>query len=121
VAALSLALAACHGGSTGTSSYVPAGSSALQSGPAGIIVGPDVLSGDIDSNCGKRIHIVVAGIIDCKFDEKGYGNRTFTLTDHTNGLILISPTSGNRHTVFRSPASWWEAVTLVSWQRGKPP
>jgi hypothetical protein len=54
----------------------------------------------IRSSCGHRIHVVVLGIVDCRFHESGYGNATFTLHDHTNGLVIISPTQGNKTTTF---------------------
>jgi hypothetical protein len=53
----------------------------------------------IKSSCGDSIHIVVAGIVDCKFHERGYDGM-FTLHDHTNGLIAISPMKGDRTTKF---------------------
>jgi hypothetical protein len=56
--------------------------------------------GEILSSCGRRIHVIVAGIVNCHFRLGGDRDATFTLIDHTHGLILISPTTGNRTTKF---------------------
>jgi hypothetical protein len=88
MAALSLILAACHDGSSGTAPYLPASSTSFQQ------------AGDIRSSCGLHIRIVLAGIVNCRFREIGDRNAVFTLKNDTHGLILISPTTGSRHTVF---------------------
>ena len=54
----------------------------------------------IISSCGKHVHIVIAGIVDCKFREPGYGGGTFTLTNDTKGIVVISPSSGTKSTTF---------------------
>lgn len=96
--AFSLGLAACHGGSAGSSSYIPAGASVSQSGQG--IEMPDRAKRQIISSCGKHVHIVLLGIVDCKFREPGYGDGTFTLTNDTKGIVVISPSSGTRSTTF---------------------
>ncbi|MBV9720122.1 MAG: hypothetical protein JOZ77_12455 [Candidatus Eremiobacteraeota bacterium] len=88
-AVLSLSLAACSGQSA-NSTYVP--TTSTNSAVA--------LSGDqIKSTCGKRIHIVVAGIVDCKFSEQNYGGN-FKVYNKTKGIILITPNHGTKDTVF---------------------
>jgi hypothetical protein len=101
-AALSASLAACHGQSPG-STYVPTGSTDLsvsQAGPG--LASPDKKQKKVEivSSCGKHVHIVLAGIVDCKFREQGYGDGTFTLTNDTKGIVIISPMSGTRATTF---------------------
>lgn len=95
--AFSLGMAACHGGSPGSSAYIPAGASAPQS--QGFEM-PDHTKRQIISSCGKHVHIVLLGVVDCKFREPGYGNGTFALTNDTKGIVLISPSSGTRSTTF---------------------
>jgi hypothetical protein len=98
LAALSLSLAACHSSSSG--SYVPP-SSGVSAPQADLRVSPaHEEHGEITSSCGNHIRIKVAGILNCRFWEAGYGKATLTLQDHTNGLILISPKTGTRHTNF---------------------
>ncbi len=99
MAALSLILAACHGGSSGTAPYVPSSSTSSQVGDQGLAPN-DNDRGEIRSSCGHHVHIVVAGIINCRFHEVGDRDAHFTLKNDTHGLILISPMSGNRHTKF---------------------
>jgi hypothetical protein len=53
----------------------------------------------IDSSCGDRVHIVLLGIVDCKFDEKNYDGN-FKVTVQTKGLISISPSHGTKDTKF---------------------
>jgi len=100
LAAASLILAACHGGSSETAPYLPAnGMSSQQSADRGIQ--PDADRGELLSSCGHRIRIVLTGIVDCHFHELGASPKdVFTLKNDTSGLILISPTTGNRHTTF---------------------
>ena len=97
--AFSLTMVACHGQSPGSSSYIPTNPSGLSVPQAGSgLASPDVRK--IISSCGKHVHIVLAGIVDCKFREPGYGDGTFTLTNHTKGIVVISPSSGTRSTTF---------------------
>lgn len=102
-AALSAGMAACHGQLPG-STYVPAGSTALSVPQAGAgLAAPDKKKKkkvEIVSSCGNHVHIVIAGIVDCKFREQGYGNGTFTLTNDTKGIVVITPMSGTRATTF---------------------
>jgi hypothetical protein len=87
---LSLLLTACSGQSS-NATYVP---------PATTTSSAVALKGDaIKSTCGKRIHIVIAGIIDCKFSEQGYGGN-FKVYNKTKGIILITPNHGTKDTVF---------------------
>ncbi|HEX3368520.1 MAG TPA: hypothetical protein VHS56_03010 [Candidatus Cybelea sp.] len=104
-AALSLSIVACHGASPGGSSYVPAGSTALSAPQAGSgLAAPDAKR-TIVSSCGKHVRIVLLGFLNCKFRESGYGDGTFTLTNHTKGLVVISPSSGTRETTFNIAAA----------------
>ncbi|MGA8476021.1 MAG: hypothetical protein WB681_13290 [Candidatus Cybelea sp.] len=52
------------------------------------------------SSCGHHIRIILAGIVTCRFHEVGDRDAAFTLKNHTQGLILISPMTGNRRTKF---------------------
>jgi len=99
IAALSLILAACHGGSSGTAPYVPANGTSPQVGDQGLAPN-DNDRGEIRSSCGHHVRIVLAGIINCRFHEVGDRDALFTLKNDTQGLILISPMSGNRNTKF---------------------
>src|SRR5271165_7590182 len=94
-AALILGVIACHGASTGSTGYVPTGGSSLaapQANGAGAAAVPDRVSGDLDSTCAKHLHIVLLGIVDCKFKEKGY-DGTFRIFNKTRGIVTISPSS----------------------------
>lgn len=101
ITAISFAVAGCHGQGPGTSGYVPASTSALPAaqGTALAPIAPDAKGHKIKSTCGDRIHIVLLGVVDCKFDEKGYGG-VFKVYGHTKGLIAISPSSGTKATTF---------------------
>ncbi len=99
IVAVSLFLAACHGGSSGTAPYVPSSSLSSQAGDQGLAPN-DNDRGEIRPSCGHHVHIVLAGIINCRFHEIGDRDALFTLKNDTHGLILISPMSGNRHTKF---------------------
>jgi hypothetical protein len=101
IAVLSLILAACHGGSSGTAPYLPAsGTSSLQSLDRGIAPNHEE-RGELFSSCGHRIRIVLAGIVNCHFHEVGASRKdVFTLKNDTHGLILISPSTGTRNTTF---------------------
>ncbi|HEY6326440.1 MAG TPA: hypothetical protein VIW73_08030 [Candidatus Cybelea sp.] len=57
--------------------------------------------GELFSSCGHHIRIVLAGIVNCRFHEVGDSKKdVFTLKNDTQGLILISPLTGNRYTTF---------------------
>ncbi len=102
-AALLIAVVACHGSSAGNSAYVPTGTSlgAPQvTGGSNAAAIADAKRDRIVSSCGRRIHIVVAGILDCRFHEKGYRDGKFRLDNRTAGIILISPSKGTRATKF---------------------
>jgi hypothetical protein len=102
-AALSVSVAACHGQSPGSSSYVPTAPAGLSASQSNIgLTASDAKRKKVEivSSCGKRVHIVLLGILDCKFDEKGYGDGTFTLKNDTKGIIVIAPSSGTRATTF---------------------
>jgi hypothetical protein len=100
-ATLVLGAVACHGASPSGTGYVPVGASSIvapQANGAGAAL-PDRVSGDIDSTCGNRLHIVLLGIVDCKFKEKGYDGN-FNIFNKTKGIVTISPSSGNSDTTF---------------------
>lgn len=101
LAVLSLILAACHGGSSGTAPYLPSsGISSQQSLDRGIVPNGEE-RGELFSSCGHHIRIVLAGIVNCRFHEVGGSLKdVFTLKNYTQGLILISPSSGTRYTTF---------------------
>ena len=87
-------LAAC-GGSTNTpgyAAYTPSGVTGLAQ------IAPDKKPA-IESTCGTRIHMEVGLFVDCKFKEKGYGGN-FTVSNHTKGLVGISPDKGTKDTTF---------------------
>ena len=97
-AALVLGMVACQGGATAPQSFAPYGSAPAVSTPGNAVL-PDK-DVDIKSSCGRKVHVVVAGLVDCRFHEHGYGNGLFKIDDHTNGLVTISPTQGDRRTKF---------------------
>ncbi len=82
----------CQGRSSGTPGYVPAG--------AGSVATPEMLQAKIISSCGTKIRIVLLGSVECRFHENNHPQRTFTLVNHTNGLVSISPGSGTKLTTF---------------------
>lgn len=98
-AVLALGAVACHGGSPGGAGYVPAGAafSPSQANAGGPVA--DRKKGDIDSTCGTKVHIVLLGFVDCKFDEKGYGGL-FRIFNKTKGIVTITPPSGTKATKF---------------------
>ena len=100
VAALSLSMAACHGGYPGGASYVPASSAALSAPQGGSFDPAAKKKKRIESSCGHHLHIVVAGIVNCRFREKGYGDGVFTVTNNEQGIIEVTPQSGTQATVF---------------------
>jgi hypothetical protein len=85
-ATLSMSVVGCQGAPSGSSTFVPSVN------PAGAPI-------KIKSTCGDRIHIVVAGIVDCKFKEQNKGGD-FKVTVATKGLVSISPSKGDRDTTF---------------------
>lgn len=100
---LLLGMVACHGQSPSSPGYLPtstSGVSAPQSvGDDGIGIGR--LHDKIISLCGRRLDIIVAGVVRCKFLEKGYGDGRFLLHNHTKGLIFsLLPLTGTRKTKF---------------------
>lgn len=97
VLTLVLGVAACHGAPTGGTGYVPVSSSAVA--PQAILPDGKKSDGDIHSTCGKRLHIVLLAIVDCRFKENGY-NGQFNIINKTNGIVTISPMSGDSSTVF---------------------
>jgi hypothetical protein len=98
IAVLALSAAGCSGGSPSSAQYTPTSTGAAQA-PAGVTFSPDKKKAKIISSCGTHIKIVVLGIETCRFHEAGY-TGSFNLTDHTNGLIGISPSSGDKKTNF---------------------
>jgi hypothetical protein len=100
LASLTLSVAACSGGaSPNGTAYVPSGAANVSQPASGGAASPDRHM-RIDSTCGRRIHIVVAGLVDCRFHERGYGDGKFTIHDHTKGIVLISALEGTRKTRF---------------------
>lgn len=85
-------LSACGGANSGYESYTPS-AQVVSEQPARDAKSP------IHSTCGTHIHIVVAGFVDCKFREKGYGGN-FSVLNHTKGLVSISPNKGTKDTTF---------------------
>lgn len=98
-AILSLGTVGCHGQYPGGSGYMPAATTALPPSQAGGIT-PLGKKGKIESGCGKRIHIVVAGILDCRFHEANRKDTTFTIVNDESGIVEVSPSSGNQSTTF---------------------
>jgi hypothetical protein len=98
--AFSLTMAACHGQMPGSSGYIPPSSSTSSTTEIGSGVAAPDTKHRIISSCGKHVNIVLLGIVDCRFREPGYGDGTFTLPNHTNGIVVISPSSGTRSTKF---------------------
>ena len=83
---------ACQGKSTSSAGYVPAGT--------GDVAAPQMMKAKIISSCGTKIRIVLLGSVECRFHENNHPLRTFTLVNHTNGLVSISPSSGTKLTTF---------------------
>lgn len=90
-AAFVLLLTACQGGSPPSNGqYLPSGTAGMSS-HNGPVIAPAAASGVIISTCGNRVKIKVAGILKCRFHERGYDDKPFTITNNTNGLVLIHP------------------------------
>jgi hypothetical protein len=104
--ALALGLAACHGQSSGvipsssTAQAVAPSTSMTQAVTPQAAIPFDENEHGIRSSCGRHINIVVAGILDCRFHELGYGNGVFTISNHYSGIFTITPSSGTRATTF---------------------
>jgi hypothetical protein len=100
LAVLALSAAGCQGGSPSSAQFTPTSTGAAPSILTGGTVSLDKKKkAKIVSSCGDHIKIVVLGIVECKFHESGY-NSTFNITNNTNGLIGISPNSGDKDTTF---------------------
>ncbi|HEY1883802.1 MAG TPA: hypothetical protein VGG51_12255 [Candidatus Cybelea sp.] len=98
VITFSLSLTGCHGSApAGGTGYLPADVSSA----AGSIVNPDKNRGiQIESSCGKRVHIVLLGSVSCKFKERGYAKGVFKLYNREKGLVSVSPDKGTEKTTF---------------------
>jgi len=101
VAALSLGMFGCHGQYSGTTGYMPPSTNAIPASQSGGGIERTAKKKvKIQSGCGHRLHIVIAGIVNCRFREEGYGNGIFTVTNHETGIIGVTPSSGDKSTVF---------------------
>ncbi len=100
IAIMSLSMIACHGQYPANAGYVPTTTTALPAQQGGGGVDPLGKKGQIESACGHRLRIVIAGILNCRFHEKGYRNGTFTIVSHESGIVEVTPTSGTRATKF---------------------
>jgi hypothetical protein len=102
IAALSLGMVACHGQSPGDSAYVPTSTAALPASGLGSAIQPAGKKRDIDihSSCSHRLHIVLLGIVDCRFLERKYQNGIFSVTDEEKGIVSVYPSQGTHSTVF---------------------
>lgn len=99
-AAVAFGVAGCHGQASGGTGYMPAATSALPAGQGGSAAMIEVdAKHKIKSTCGDRVHIVLLGFVDCKFQEKGFGG-VFKVYNHTKGLVGITPSSGTKTTTF---------------------
>lgn len=96
--AFSLSMVACHGQMPGGPSYIPTNSTAASAALG--LDSPDHSKRKIISSCGQHVHIVLAGLVNCKFREPGYKDGTFNITNDTQGIVIITPGSGNRATAF---------------------
>lgn len=101
IAALSLSATGCNGQVPGNAGYMPTGTSTASLVQPG--TGADRFhkkkKGEIESNCGRRLHILIAGLVDCKFSEDGY-NGDFSVANDTNGIVLVTPSTGAKSTTF---------------------
>lgn len=101
VAILALSTIGCHGQYPGNTGYMPSTTAASAGqGAGGIEPSGKGTKGDIDTPCGTRIHIVIAGILNCRFREKHYKSGTFTIVNDEQGIVEITPTSGTQATKF---------------------
>jgi hypothetical protein len=100
LAVLALSAAGCQGGSPSSAQYTPTSTGAAPSALTGGTVSLDKKKkAKIVSSCGDHIRVVVLGIVECKFHENGYTGN-FKITDETKGLVSISPTTGDKETIF---------------------
>jgi hypothetical protein len=97
---LALSVAGCQGGSPSSAQYTPTSTGAAPAALTGGTVSLDKKKkAKIVSSCGDHIRVVVLGIVECKFHENGYTGN-FNITNETKGLVAISPTTGDKETVF---------------------
>jgi hypothetical protein len=95
-----MSAAGCQGGAPSSTQYMPTSTGAAPSIVSSGAFSPDKKKkAKIISSCGQHIKIVLLGIQDCRFHESGY-DGVFNITNDTNGLIGISPTSGGKTTTF---------------------
>ncbi|HEY3675584.1 MAG TPA: hypothetical protein VGK84_06290 [Candidatus Tumulicola sp.] len=100
LAVLALSAAGCQGGSPSSAQYTPTMTGAAPSNLTGGTISLDKKKkAKIVSSCGDHVKIVVLGILECKFHESGYTSN-FNITNDTNGLVGISPNSGDKGTTF---------------------
>jgi hypothetical protein len=100
LAVLALSAAGCQGGSPSSAQYTPTSTGAAPAIRTTGTVSPDKKKkAKIISSCGDHIKIVILGIMECRFHESNY-NGKFNITNDTNGLIGISPNSGDKGTTF---------------------
>ena len=99
-AILSLGMIACHSQYPGNAGYMPTTPTALSAQQVGGGIEPLGKKGQIESACGHRLRIVIAGILNCRFHEKGYGDGTFTIVNHETGIVGVTPSSGTKATKF---------------------
>ena len=98
-AALSLSMAACHGQSPASSSYIPVGSTAVSAPQSGGEQNLARTKSPIISLCGDVIKIKILGTVHCKFRENGY-NGVFKLFNHVPGILDLKPLLGDQKTDF---------------------
>lgn len=100
LAVLALSAAGCQGGTPSSTQYMPTSTGAAPSSVTTGTFSPDKKKkAKIISSCGQHIKIVLLGIMNCRFHESGYSGN-FTVTNDANGLIGISPNSGDKGTTF---------------------
>jgi hypothetical protein len=99
VAALSLGMAACHGQSPASSSYIPTSVAPLSASQGGGMEDLSRRGSPIISLCGNVIKIKILGTVHCRFKEKGYSG-IFKLFNHVPGLLDLSPLLGDAKTNF---------------------
>ena len=87
-----LTAVACQGRTASTPGYVPVATGNEET--------PQMMRAKIISSCGTKIRIVLLGSVECRFHEDNHPQRVFTLVNHTNGLVSISPSSGTKATTF---------------------
>src|ERR1700744_1472137 len=97
---LAIAAAGCQGGAPSNAAYMPTSTGAAPAISTSGMALPDKKNKPkIVSSCGQHIKIVLLGIVDCRFHEQGYSG-SFTITNNTNGLIGITPMTGDKKTTF---------------------